>query len=88
MPPHVEQVDVEGMDGSDSKGGKYDTVEHMWQTELAEVDEGTGQNKWYRKGVDYWAAIPATIDGVVRTNTSSGPHLALSVGWLGPSVGL
>jgi hypothetical protein len=69
MPPQAElQANApEGLDGGDSRGGKYDSTEHMWQTELAEVD-GTGQNLWYKKGVEYWAGVPATVDGVVRTH--------------------
>lgn len=50
--------------GCDSAGETYNSANEMWQEELA-----AGLPQWYKKGIDYWATVPATVDGVVRTET-------------------
>ena len=45
--------------GTDSQGGEYASVNDMWNVELS-------SGKWYQQGIDYWAGVPATVDGVVR----------------------
>eukprot|EP00241_Pyramimonas_parkeae_P023394 CAMPEP_0114285158 /NCGR_PEP_ID=MMETSP0059-20121206/5032_1 /TAXON_ID=36894 /ORGANISM="Pyramimonas parkeae, Strain CCMP726" /LENGTH=265 /DNA_ID=CAMNT_0001406027 /DNA_START=36 /DNA_END=833 /DNA_ORIENTATION=+ len=46
--------------GCDSAGETYNSANEMWQEELA-----AGLPQWYKKGIDYWATVPATVDGVL-----------------------
>eukprot|EP00906_Rhabdomonas_costata_P029377 RCo041464 len=56
---------AESINGNDSNGISYDTVQQMWEHELAEKHEGGDTPVWYTKTVDYWKAADATIDGVL-----------------------
>jgi protein N-terminal methyltransferase len=60
------QVPEEG--GTDTQGGKYQSIQELWVAELgkqAEQECGDRPQTWYPKAVDYWNAIPATIDGMM-----------------------
>ena len=49
--------------GEDSRG-KTCTVEQMWQREL-KGDVNDRRQGWYGKAIEYWAAVPPTMDGVL-----------------------
>lgn len=68
------------MEGTNTLGEKYSSVDEMWRKELpAGSQEGDKKPEWYTKGVDYWANVPATVDGVLGVRAqSSGSSARLS----------
>mmetsp|Transcript_13417 Transcript_13417/g.18341 ORF Transcript_13417/g.18341 Transcript_13417/m.18341 type:complete len:267 (+) Transcript_13417:163-963(+) len=50
--------------GTDDHGAQYGSVNEMWSVELREKNS-SGKPLWYQKGIDYWANVPATVDGVL-----------------------
>ncbi|KAL2610045.1 hypothetical protein R1flu_028618 [Riccia fluitans] len=52
----------ETMEGLDSEGNTLSTREVMWETYTG--DEKS-REEWYTKGVDYWSAVEASVDGVL-----------------------
>jgi protein N-terminal methyltransferase len=61
-------ADISSLKGTDTEGKEYNSVSDLWKAELgadgSAVDE-TKREQWYKKGVDYWMNVDATVDGVL-----------------------
>jgi protein N-terminal methyltransferase len=54
--------------GRDSTGKRYDSLQKLWEEEFgneASKETNPQRERWYKHGVDYWTAVPATVDGVL-----------------------
>ncbi|KAG6550202.1 hypothetical protein Mapa_008162 [Marchantia paleacea] len=49
-------------EGLDSDGNTFSTREVMWETYTGDEK---GRDEWYTKGVNYWSAVEASVDGVL-----------------------
>lgn len=60
----VEKEHLENIEGGDTQGKEYASVEEMWKTEL-QGDLDNKETGWYGKAIAYWEKIPPTVDGVL-----------------------
>ncbi|KAG1348029.1 putative Alpha N-terminal protein methyltransferase 1 [Cocos nucifera] len=53
--------------GLDSDGRGFSSAKEMWSEEIgiAEAEDGSKRHEWYRKGIAYWQAVEASVDGVL-----------------------
>lgn len=52
------------INGTDTDGAEFDTVEQMWNDRL-KGDLNDPKKGWYGKAIQYWAKVPPTMDGVL-----------------------
>ncbi|XP_008793567.2 alpha N-terminal protein methyltransferase 1 [Phoenix dactylifera] len=53
--------------GLDSDGRGFSSSREMWREEIGigEAEGGSKRHEWYRKGIAYWQAVEASVDGVL-----------------------
>ncbi|XP_078437104.1 alpha amino-terminal protein methyltransferase [Wolffia australiana] len=52
--------------GVDSTGRPFKNAEEMWREEIGDAAKGIEDGKdWYRKGIEYWEGIEASVEGVL-----------------------
>nr|XP_010906051.1 alpha N-terminal protein methyltransferase 1 isoform X1 [Elaeis guineensis] len=53
--------------GLDSDGRGFSSAKEMWREEIGigEAKDGSKRHEWYRKGIAYWQAVEASVDGVL-----------------------
>ena len=51
--------------GMDDKGVSIGTNVALWKAVAAGERSADGKPLWYKKGIEYWDAVPATDDGVL-----------------------
>lgn len=52
----------DGVTGLDADGTRYGSVEELW---AKEAQKKNGLKNWYGSAIEYWNAVPATVDGVL-----------------------
>ena len=50
------------LSGRDTEGTKFGSPAEMWEVEAGSA---TGKQQWYSKGLDYWKALPASLETVL-----------------------
>jgi protein N-terminal methyltransferase len=50
----------DGVTGLDADGTRYGSAEELWAKEKKK-----GLKNWYGSAIEYWSAVPATVDGVL-----------------------
>lgn len=66
----VKKHKVSTIPGSDTQGVTYNSAEELWTSEFGigkEAEEVVESKKkeWYKKGVDYWCGVDASVNGVL-----------------------
>jgi len=55
--------------GADSDGKAYASISELWQAEFGTSTDGAApaekKDTWYKKGVNYWMGVDASVDGVL-----------------------
>ena len=68
MPPAgagAAPASLEQLKGHDTQGREFSSVGEMWKAELGGAAGGGERPEWYTKGLDYWARVEPSVDGVL-----------------------